>query len=87
MSPADMATRKAFPERGQWLQHKFRRGGEIVYAQVVHADPSSNEVHLRVNGTTYTSLSQAAKAVSGYTTNGWVFWGLKAQIPPQKGHA
>ena len=70
---------RRWPLVGDRLVHKFRgRPGEVV-AEVVSVDQKKGTVAVQIGGEAYTSLSAAAKSVSGYETNGWQYWGLKPQ--------
>lgn len=68
-----------WPNVGDVLVHRFSDGRPNAEATVVYVDPDNDSVHVRVGNTIYTSLSAAAKGVSGQHTNGWIFWGLKKQ--------
>ena len=67
------------PTVGEVLVHRFRRRTGEVRAEVTSVDRESRAVKVRMDGREYTSLSAAAKAVSGSSQNGWIYWGLKKQ--------
>ena len=70
------------PEVGEVLVHRFRRRKGEVRAEIVTVDRESRQVTVRMNGEEYPSLSAAAKAAAGGTSqNGWIYWGLKKQAP------
>ena len=76
---------RRMPEVGEMLVHRFRlRDGE-VRAEVVGVDHRSRSVTVRMDGKEYSSLSAAAKAVAGTSQNGWIYWGLKKQVPRRRG--
>ena len=79
-----MTTKKTWPKVGQKLVHNFRSKHGFVEAEVIAVDKKTESVTVRVKGKTYSSLSTAARAISGSPTNGWVFWGLKSQSPRKK---
>lgn len=66
-----------WPKPGDELVHEFRKVPGTVVAEVVAVDKSMGKISLHINGKDYSSVSAAAKAVTGFETNGWVFWGLK----------
>ena len=71
---------KRWPNVGEKLVHKFRkRSGEVV-AEVVSVDRKAGSVKVRIGKEVFPSLSSAAHAVSGASSNGWIYWGLKDQI-------
>ena len=37
----------------------------------------AGEIRFRLVGREYTSLSSAAKSITGYNTNGWKFWRIE----------
>jgi len=53
-------------------------------ATVVGVNKVLGTVKVQIGDTQYETLTAAAVAVSGYMTNGWVYWGLKKQIPYRK---
>lgn len=72
---------KRMPQRGERLVHRYKnKEGEVV-AEIISVDEKTGKIAVRVGETTYRSLSSAGKAVSGHSTNGWIFWGLKKQAP------
>ena len=72
-----MASDKKLPQPGDRLTHHFRKKQGEVTAEVISVDPKSRKIVVKVDDTTYSSLSAAGQAVSGHPTNGWIFWGLK----------
>ena len=76
-----MALDKKIPQPGDRLTHRLNKMPGEVIAEVVSVDPETGKVVVKVGGTTYSSLSAAGQAISGYPTNGWVFWGLKSSRP------
>ena len=72
-----MASEKKLPRPGDRLVHRFQKKPGGVTAEVVSVDPATGKVAVRVCGSTYPSLSAAARAITGHRTNGWIFWGLK----------
>lgn len=77
-----MTTEKRWPKPGQTLVHKSPRTGAEVVAEVVAVDEQQRKVTVRVGSQLYPSLSSAAKAITGSSTNGWVYWGLKRKNSP-----
>jgi len=71
------ASEKNLPRPGDRLTHHFRKNLGDIIAEVVTVDTVTEKVVVKVGDTTYPSLSAAAQAISGYPTNGWIFWGLK----------
>ena len=67
------------PEVGEVLVHRIRETGSEVRATVVKVSENPRSVAVEVDGKEYPSLSSAASEISGYGTNGWVYWGLKKQ--------
>lgn len=64
------------------IQHKIppvgaklagRTRGQYVFAEVVQAETKTS-VGILFDGTVYESMSGAARAATGYSINGWVFW-------------
>ena len=74
-----MTNDRAWPSVGQKLVRKNPRTNEEVTAEVVSVDEEKGKVSVRVGSQVYPSLSTAARAITGTSTNGWVFWGLKAK--------
>lgn len=72
-----MPTDRVWPTVGQKLVHGNWGGSEGVTAEVVSVDEEHGRVSVRVGSEVYSSLSSAAKAITGNSTNGWVYWGLK----------
>ena len=77
-----MSSEKFWPTPGQKLIHKPKKGAGQIEGEVLEVDQYTGRVSLRVQGHVYPSLSAAATAISGSSTNGWVYWGLKK--PKQK---
>ncbi len=74
-----MAVEKKWPQPGDRLVHRFRkREGEVV-VEVISVDQATGMVGVRIGEATYPSLSAAATDITGFPTNGWIFWGLKKQ--------
>ena len=73
---------KRWPKPGDQLVHKIR--GREVFAEVLSVNRDNANVSVKIGGKVYTSLSAAAKFVSGCETNGWIYWRLKTQIRPPK---
>ena len=69
------------PVVGEVLVHRFRRREGEVRAEVISVDSETKSVKVMMNGKEYPSLSAAAKAVAGTSQNGWIYWGLKKQVP------
>ena len=65
------------PDVGKVLVHRIRETGRKVQAIVVKVSENPRFVAVEVNGKEYPSLSAAASEISGYSANGWVYWGLK----------
>lgn len=72
-----MATDRTWPTAGQKLVHRNARTNEETPAEVVSVDQERGKVSVRIGSQVYPSLSTAAKAITGSSTNGWVYWGLK----------
>ena len=69
------------PIVGEVLVHRFRLREGDIRAEVVSVDPETRSVSVKMNGKVYASLSAAAKAAGGGTSqNGWTYWGLKKQV-------
>ena len=68
---------KKWPDVGDNLTHRFRKKSGEVVAEVVSVDRGKGVVSVRIGKKTYPSLSSAARAVSGFRSNGWIYWGLK----------
>lgn len=73
---------KRWPKVGEKLVHRFRKSPGEAVAEVVSVNRKTGVVSVRVGNEVYSSLSSAAKAVSGASANGWTYWGLKKQVPP-----
>lgn len=74
-----MASDRVLPAVGQTLVHRNAKTGEVVSAKVIEVDEAKGTVRVRVGEKEYPSLSTAAKAVTGTSTNGWIYWGLKVK--------
>jgi len=72
---------KRWPKAGEKLVHKFRKKSGEVVAEIVSVDRKTGSVKVRIGKEVFPSLSSAAQAVSGASSNGWVYWGLKKQKP------
>ena len=68
-------TRTKFPPVGTVLKKQVHN--DLVLAKVVSVNESTGRVAVEMNGVTYSTLSAAAKALTGHATNGWKFWGLE----------
>lgn len=58
-----------------------RHKGKDYRLEVVDGDAEG--LAFRVGRKTYKSLSAAAKAITGYAVNGWVFWHLDPRKRPR----
>ena len=67
------------PKVGEVLVHRIRGTGREVHALVVRVSENPRSVAIEMDGKEYPSLSAAASELSGNSTNGWVYWGLKKQ--------
>jgi hypothetical protein len=76
-----MDDEKKWPKVGDTLVHKFRKKSGKVVAEVVSVDKKNGSISLRVGKELFPSLSAAAQSISGSSTNGWTYWGLKKQQP------
>ena len=76
-----MASEYRLPSLGERLIHRYRTRPGQIEAQVVSVSERPRRVSVSVEGSLYPSLSAAAKAVSGQSVNGWIFWGLKRYNP------
>ena len=77
-----MLTDRTWPTVGQKLVHGALQKGGGVTAEVVSVDRERGQVTVRVGFEVYSSLSAAARSITGRSTNGWVYWGLKRGKPP-----
>ena len=68
------------PTVGEVLVHRFRQRGDEVLAEVTSVDWKSRTVRVRVGEREYATLSAAAKAISGGSQNGWVYWGSRNRL-------
>lgn len=83
MSSKDPKQKRRTPQRitrqmppvGSELVGRFR--GREYHAAVVAAPQLPGGKGIKAGDTLYRSLSGAAKAVTGWPTNGWLFWKLK----------
>ena len=72
---------KLWPKPGDRLVHKFRgREGEVI-AKVLSVNRENGKIAVQIEDEVYASLSAAAKSISGYNSNGWLYWGLKTRVP------
>ena len=78
-----MAQNIRWPRPGDRLVHRFRRRESEAVAEVLSVDKKNNRIAVRVDDHVYDTLSAAAKSITGYPINGWVYWGLKSQHPRQ----
>ena len=71
--------RKRLPKVGDILTGKYQ--GKQFKATVVGIRKSESRTHVAVKvlGVEYGSLSAAAKSITGYWVNGYVFWGLESK--------
>lgn len=53
-----------------------RSKGQTYSAIIVAAEDSPTGKAVEYHGKRYTSLSAAAKAVTGHSINGWLFWNI-----------
>jgi hypothetical protein len=63
---------RELPPTGTQLSGRYR--GQEFVAEVVAAEGGEGARALEFQGSQYTSLSAAAKAISGNSVNGWRFW-------------
>ena len=75
-----MKSDKQTPKVGDVLVHRFRKRPSEVVAEVISVDSNTGTVSVKVGDVVYPSLSSAAQSVTGLSTNGWIFWGLKKQV-------
>jgi len=59
-----------WPKHGDELVHKFRKVLGTVVAEVVAVDKYMGKISLHMNAKDYSSVSAAAKAATGFETNG-----------------
>jgi hypothetical protein len=62
------------PALGTTLTGRFK--GQTYSATIVAAEDSPTGKAVEHNGKRYTSPSAAAKAVTGHSINGWLFWNI-----------
>ncbi len=78
-------TRIDFPELGSVLRRRYRRrkfvDDQIYEAKVVAVDRKKGWVSVALGGVIYKSLSAAARSITGYQVDGWIFWGLEPARP------
>ena len=60
------------PAPGTALTGRFK--GQTYSATIVEAEDSPTGKVVEYDGKRYTSPSAAAKAVTGHSINGWLFW-------------
>jgi hypothetical protein len=65
-------TARELPPVGTTLQGRFK--GETRTATTVEAEDLSAGKAVEYEGGRYTSLSAAARAITGHAINGWRFW-------------
>lgn len=75
---------KAWPKPGDRLMHASRKTGKTFEAMVLQADEQAGTLTVRVGDKTFSSLSAAAFSITGKSTNGRVYWGLKKQRLKQR---
>jgi len=75
---------KAWPKPGDRLTHASRKTGETFEAVVLQADEQAGTLTVRVGDKTFSSLSAGAFSITGKSTNGWIYWGLKKQRSKQR---
>ncbi|WP_201218956.1 DUF4357 domain-containing protein [Halochromatium roseum] len=75
---------KTWPKPGDRLTHASRKTGETYEAVVLQADEQAGTLTVRVGSETFSSLSAAAASLTGKSTNGWIYWGLKKQQPKRQ---
>jgi hypothetical protein len=68
---------RELPPVGTTLQGRFK--GETRTATIVEAQDLPAGKAVEYEGGRYTSLSAAAKAITGHAINGWLFWQLAEQ--------
>lgn len=62
-------------------RHRGRHRGEFTVGKIVDDSNFPGGRAVDVDGVRYSTLSAAAKAVSGHETNGWVWWHLEDGRP------
>jgi len=77
--------RTEFPNPGTILTRSFR--GKIFQATVVSINQDIGTVAVDLDGKSYGTLSAAAKSITKYPVNGWMFWGLDTKIVHRAGMA
>ena len=74
--------RTKFPEPGTILRRRYRTRKKLddrtYEAMVVSVDRGTGWVAVELEGKTYKSLSAAARSITGYQVDGWIFWGLES---------
>lgn len=79
-----MSNEKLFPKIGDKLIHKFRKKPGSVTAEVISIDTERGDVSVKIGREVFPSLSSAAQSISGHSSNGWTYWGLKKQTPKKR---
>ena len=79
-----MSNEKLPPKIGDKLVHKFRKRPGSVTAEVISIDVERGEVSVKIGREIFPSLSSAAQSISGHSSNGWTYWGLKKQTPKKR---
>ena len=69
--------RREVPPKGTKLVGRSR--GRVYEAIIVESSTKPKRCVVRVQGREFLSLSGAARAVTGTSTNGWVFWKIKGE--------
>jgi 3-methyladenine DNA glycosylase Mpg len=62
------------PALGTTLTGRFK--GQTYSATIVEAEDSPTGKAVEYDGKRYTSPSAAAKAITGHSINGWLFWNI-----------
>ena len=63
---------RGLPPAGSTFSAKFK--GQTYSATIVEAEDVPAGRMVEYDGERYTSLSAAAKAITGHSINGWLFW-------------
>jgi hypothetical protein len=79
--------RAEFPSLGTILSRRYiarKIPSDRTYqAKVVSVNHDTGRVAVELDGKIFASLSGAAKSITGYPVDGWIFWGLE---PQRKGY-
>ena len=68
---------RKLPPAGSTFSAKFK--GQTYSATIVEAKELPTGKAVEYNGSRYPSLSGAAKAITGHSINGWLFWRAEDQ--------